>query len=92
VTDTRHTTSAFPHLAESCQRVNETEYTPGLTKRELFAAMAMQGMVTALSEVNPHTGIIRNRPQDVAELSALYADTLIAELAKDPLPETEMTK
>lgn len=52
-----------------------------LTKREQLAAMAMQGLIAGLTDVN-EIGVIRNRPQDVAELAALYADTLLAELEK----------
>lgn len=65
--------SAFPHLYESCQRINESEYTPGLTKRELFAAMAIQGL--AISETNTQS-------QYAAIRAVEFADALIAELAK----------
>ena len=33
---------AFPHLHDSCQRVNDTEHWPGLTRLEWFAGMALQ--------------------------------------------------
>lgn len=53
----------------------------GLTKRELIAAMAMQGMITGLTKFHPeHEGIIQNRPSDVAEISCVYADALLKEL------------
>lgn len=54
----------------------------GLTKRELFAAMAMEGMITAITRLDVDSGIITNRPIDISELSCLYADALLAELAK----------
>lgn len=46
----------------------------GLTKREWFAGMAMQGILT-----NP-VGTGKNTVQ---ELSLIYADALIAELSKE---------
>ncbi len=49
----------------------------GLTKRELFAAMAMQGLCA-----RPAT----HRPVDIAPLSIAMADALLAELAKDGAP------
>lgn len=49
---------------------------PGLTKRELFAAMAMQGCC-ANSIPGSHHGFTNTASEAVA-----YADALIAELAK----------
>lgn len=46
----------------------------GLTKRELFAAMAMQGLCA-----NAH-GWCENEPQDTVLLAIEHADALIAEL------------
>jgi hypothetical protein len=45
---------------------------PGLTKRELFAAMAMQGIVSASG----------HGPKICAERAVECADALIAELSK----------
>lgn len=45
----------------------------GLTKRELFAAMALQGVAG---------GLQIDTPADIAHKSVEYADALIAELAK----------
>lgn len=60
----------------------------GLTKRELIAAMAMQGMVAAITKVRTDgSDIIRNLPADVAELSRLYADALLKELDKPLTPK-----
>ena len=47
----------------------------GMTKRELFAAMAMQGFAADSS--------ITAGPGRVVELAVEYADALLAELAKD---------
>lgn len=50
---------------------------PGLTKRELFAAMAMQGILAcSLPALTPDT------PEDCAVDAVHYADALLAELAK----------
>jgi hypothetical protein len=49
----------------------------GLTKREYFAAMAMQGLASALNGT-----WLRDR-QYTAEMAVLYADALLAELEKE---------
>lgn len=59
----------------------------GLTRRELFAAMAMQGMCAGYTKLSDDplaasVGIIRNQPASIAELSVLYADCLLDELGK----------
>lgn len=51
--------------------------TKGLTKRELFAAMAMQSLVSAFKTLRG-PGL----PKQLAELSVKYADALIAELER----------
>jgi len=50
----------------------------GLTKRELFAVMAMQGMLA-----NAHEDYQGYPPESFADDAATYADALLAELAKD---------
>jgi hypothetical protein len=62
---------AFPVLDRS-QTPNET-FQLGLTKRELFAAMAMQGIMAEDSNQNIHT---------VADLAVSQADALLKRLAK----------
>lgn len=47
---------------------------PGLTKREHFAGLAMQGLLSG-----PDMNV---EPQIVAKVSVRFADALIAELAK----------
>jgi hypothetical protein len=51
----------------------------GLTKRELIAAMAMQGLLT-------HRHLIHESNQ-VASLAEKHADALIARLAANPVAE-----
>lgn len=48
----------------------------GLTKRELFAAMAMQGLLA-----NPETN-----PDYIPSQAAFFAEELIAELSKGDTP------
>lgn len=65
----------------------------GLTKRELFAAMAMQGRLG-----NKYSGLTSNghTADEVAKLAVACADALLAELEKvtrinvSPLGETEI--
>ncbi len=89
---------AFPMFvdftSEECMRKWPEDRVPGLTKREYFAGLAMQGMISGITkfkEQEPVDGplclaqgdsIIVNRPKDISELSILYADALIAELEK----------
>lgn len=57
----------------------------GMTKRELLAAMAMQGFLShgvnsMLLQANTHHSLTWS----VARASIAYADALLAELAKEP--------
>ena len=68
---------AYPHT----ERNDDDTYWlthQGLTKRELFAAMAMQGMLSQNSTSN----FMHLR----AKLAVEAADALLAELAKDGAP------
>ncbi len=52
-------------------------------ERRIVASMAMEGMIAGLTKFREDLpGIIVNRPQDIAEISCVYADALIAELEK----------
>jgi hypothetical protein len=51
---------------------------PGLTKREYFAAMAMQGMIATDPKISP----VEDLGSDVANWSVLFADALIEALNK----------
>ena len=65
--------NAFPSSPEKY----EPEF--GLTKRELIAAMAMQGMLS-----NPN---VRLKPNTLSKWAVNHADALIARLAPDPVAE-----
>lgn len=54
---------------------------PGLTKRELFAAMAMQGLCSC-----NHPQLVAWSPEELAVNAREQADALLAELAKDGAP------
>lgn len=59
----------------------ETHETIGLSKRELFAAMAMQGLLAECW--HPEMGYSPHREdRDIVRRSVEYADALLAELAK----------
>lgn len=88
--------SAFPNLVQTPVKDCEgriTSYRPntigGLTKREYFAAMAMQGLIGKIwGHVNGYDGK-GNKPEncsdanECAHLSVIYADRLLAELEKN---------
>lgn len=73
---------AIPHAApasnaesEAFPRATSDGYTtPGLTKREYFAGLAMQGLIGVQ--------LVAANQELRAELAVQYADTLLAELAK----------
>lgn len=70
---------AFPiHLAEG-ETWNQLKYgsSCGLTKREYFAGLAMQGLLANSAEDELQRGVGR-----IAHISVEHADALLAELAK----------
>lgn len=69
-------TGATIEPAEKGIRVNLTN---NLTKREYFAAMAMQGILSGTSGVEALASI---HPTDWCESAVMTADALIAELNK----------
>lgn len=72
-----------PAFSGMYHEAHEPTHYHGLTKREKFAKAAMQGLTAGISQFNDQDqNIIVNRPKDIAELSCLYADALIAELNK----------
>lgn len=73
---------AFPGMYEN--RDNSIAYEPGLTKREYFAAIAMQGMINGDS-VPPDIAGEDWDMQKMAEYSIKAADALLEELEK-PTP------
>jgi len=68
--------AAYPFAYEY---VNGMVYSDGLTKRELIAAMAMQGLLSDPRE----SGVYAT----VADVAVKYADALIERLSADPVAE-----
>lgn len=64
---------AFPVVIDA----ERGDYSPGLTKREMLAAMAMQGVMF-------HADFANCGPEPVAAAAVELADALLAELAKEP--------
>ena len=54
-------------------------YDQGLTKREYFAGLAMQGLLGSPATINNKSD---KTPQDIASASVFVADALIVELNK----------
>lgn len=69
----------IPHEVKN-QKGETIFISQGLTKREYFAAMAMQGMASNCYKDHPD--------QHIAEFSVLLADALIEALNKTPAPST----
>jgi hypothetical protein len=64
-----------------CDLVYTAEHCGGLTKRELFAAMAMQGHMA-----NPDPAFVRANYRLTAQVCVDMADAIIIELNKGPKP------
>lgn len=69
--------SAFPIPAYEDIRGDYHNPTAGLTKREYFAGLAMQGLAA-----NAHDSLASWDGQQTAECAVKFADALLAELAK----------
>lgn len=69
---------AFPHLHNSCQRVNDTEHWTGLTKLEWFAGMALNGMLSNRFLTERYS----TKGADMAKEAFDYADDMLAESEK----------
>ena len=81
---------AYPHLAQSSNSYEAVQHC-GLTKRELFAAMAMQGLLSNAGgpyQASEQSGwrIVNCTQKQVAQECVDMADALLAELAKDGEP------
>jgi hypothetical protein len=61
----------------------------GLTKRELIAAMALQGLVTSGSTFWIGVGEQATTPGHFARIATMYADALLAALASGNLKEPQ---
>jgi len=55
----------------------------GLTKREHFAAMAMNGLCSDIQNIGAALREGSNSAMGISAISVLYADALIAELNKE---------
>jgi hypothetical protein len=71
--------SAFATSAISIDQ--HTIYAPGLTKREYFAALALNGLCSSMNW--KHSIVL---PEGMASDSLEFADALIEELNKPPPP------
>lgn len=67
--------NAFPHVELDTYSGKPCNQHFGLTKRELFAAMAMQGLLTS--------GVDKNAAHINAIYAVQHADALITELNKE---------
>ncbi len=79
--DTNGKKPAYPRAKQilgSGEDYHEIPAETGLTKRELIAAMAMQGIVA-----NSATDTVYE-PTEVAKAAVEYADSLLTELQKQP--------
>lgn len=54
----------------------------GLTKREYFAGLAMQGMLANLNGAMMKGGTKTLHPDHIAEMSVIHADAVLRELEK----------
>lgn len=77
--------SAFPQHKYSIENdlltkavIKNSEYLGGLTKREYFAAMAMQGIFSSGGHYDGS-----DDPARYARISLMFADAMITELSKD---------
>lgn len=66
---------AFPKRADGAPQT-------GLTKREYFAAMAMQGMLANLNGAMMKGGTKTLHPDHISEMSVIHADAVLKELDK----------
>jgi hypothetical protein len=72
---------AFPNQPRGQDGMPCMEAYAGLTKREYFAAMAMQGIIAGhFADTVPHCD--RDAGSTVAHFAVLYADALLAELER----------
>lgn len=73
------------NVKKSCEAVMREQYS-GLTKRELIAAMAMQGLLSDIQHNDLkeilRTGRYESAGHVIAESAVNYADALLTELEK----------
>ena len=74
-----------PNESAFARPSSSTSHQDGLTKREYFAAMAMQGLLTRVPKRhNDEVDLGINESSRIAQESVLMADLLIEELNKQP--------
>jgi hypothetical protein len=88
----RNAESIFPTFGPTMQFRNSSSgpvayekdgYSGGLTKRELFAGMAMQGIASSTSSLGGSGHLFHEHESSVAKVAVEYADALITELEKE---------
>lgn len=70
---------AFPLIEEDENKVQRS-VSQGLTKREYFAGLAMQGLLAGTAEISVNTAL--EIPDNTAKWAVAFADALIASLNK----------
>jgi len=86
----KHDKPAYPFVAGPQDQYAEPFIDEGLTRRELFAAMAMQGILA--SGASPGTAMFPKPPPELALdqwlgiMSEFYGDALCAVLDGEPPP------
>jgi len=72
---------AFPHIAkvhmlDGNSIIKEEITSGGMDLRDYFAAKAMQAMANAICKIDD-LGIISHAPNDIAQISYVYADAMM---------------
>lgn len=77
---------AYPGQPLNPSGTPQCEYQIGLTKRELFAAMAMQALLgrSSARPGSPTAEAMRSFAETGARVAIRHADALLAELEKTP--------
>lgn len=71
--------TAFPMVVDATKH---TEWHSGLTKREYFAAVAMQGLLSNPNIKRPMRSDLPKEHEDFADTCIQYADELLKQLEK----------
>lgn len=71
-------TPAFPYILTDEQNSKDTDFQPGLTKREYFAGLAMQGI---MANGGHEFGVTHK--QIIAEIAIAHADELLKQLSNE---------
>ena len=71
-----------PAFPGPVQATIEQDIHEGLSLRDYFASVALQGMCAAITKFRDDGLIIVNCPTDLSELAYTYADAMLAERKK----------